>query len=712
MSPIRRRTVPVISQAEVAECGLACLAMIVNAYGHKLSMRALRAAFPPSIRGMTLAQMASLAGELGMDAACIEFEPKALHRLPRPCILHWGHDHFVVLVKATSRHVIVNDPASGRRKLGRAEALEKITGVGLLLKTNESFGERRLQAPGISFRAVTGGMSGIALPLIRILLIAIMLEAIGLVVPLSGQLLVDHAIPVGDRHWLIAIAAGFAVLLLAQAMLNALRSWLVIVLGTEVALSWGRNIFAHLMRLPSSFFLNRPLGDILSRFEAVNTMQFTLTNRFVEVLLDGATAVFTAIVLSLYSLKLAAITFVCFLLYSLMRLVLFRPLEEANQLVLNGNASVQSILVESIRGVQTIKLNNAGGARIQHFFASAAEARRRKLCLEALNVTFTTTSGFVQSIHSLLVLAVGAGLVMDRLLTVGALMAYVLYSGQFADRATKLLDYGIELRMLFMHADRLSDIVLSPPESSAHRTGDAWPTDMAVEFRNVSFRYHKDDRFILKDCSFVIPSHEVIAIVGPSGCGKTTLAKLLLGLLDPESGQILIGGVDTRTLGKEQVRQIAASVLQDDLVFSGSIESNIHFFSDAPDPQRVESAAKLAQFHDEICGFWMGYRTIVGDMGASLSAGQRQRLLLARAIYRDPGILVLDEATSHLDVANERLVAQALRGLGMTRLVIAHRPQTISMTNGVLEFVDEGTVRLVLDRRTTPHSMTTAEAVR
>jgi ATP-binding cassette subfamily B protein RaxB len=200
--------------------------------------------------------------------------------------------------------------------------------------------------------------------------------------------------------------------------------------------------------------------------------------------------------------------------------------------------------------------------------------------------------------------------------------------------------------------------------------------------------------------------------VGPSGCGKTTLAKLLLGLLDPESGQILIGGVDTRTLGKEQVRQIAASVLQDDLVFSGSIESNIHFFSDAPDPQRVESAAKLAQFHDEICGFWMGYRTIVGDMGASLSAGQRQRLLLARAIYRDPGILVLDEATSHLDVANERLVAQALRGLGMTRLVIAHRPQTISMTNGVLEFVDEGTVRLVLDRRTTPHSMTTAEAVR
>lgn len=702
MTWARPRTVPMISQAEVAECGLACLAMIVGAHGQKLSMRTLRAAFPQSIRGMTLAQMASLAGELGLDAACVEFDRGALHRLPCPCILHWGYDHFVILVRVTSRHLILNDPALGRRKVEHAEAIDKITGVGLLLKPNASFGQRRLQAQAMSFRSVTGGISGIASPLVRILFIAVVLEIIGLVIPLSGQLFVDHAIPIGDKHWLVAITAGFLILLVVQALLNALRSWLVIVLGTDVALSWGRNSFAHLMRLPSPFFLNRPLGDILSRFDAVNAMQFTLTNRFVEVLLDGATALFTGVVVSLYSIKLAAVTFACFLLYSLMRVVLFRPLEEANHLVLNSNAAAQSTLVESIRGVQTIKLNNAGSARINQFVASAMEARSRKLGLERLNIAFTTTSGLVQSVHSLLVLAIGASLIIDHTLTIGALLAYTLYSGQFTDRTTKLLDYGIELRMLFMHADRLADIVQSPPEHSVQPASDAQPADMSIEFRNVSFRYHKDDRFILKDCSFLIPSNDVVAIVGPSGCGKTTLAKLLLGLLDPESGQILIGGVDTRALGKKRVRELAASVLQDDLIFSGNIGANIHFFSEEPDWERVENSAKLAQLHDEICGFWMGYRTIVGDMGASLSAGQKQRLLLARAIYRDPSVLVLDEATSHLDVDNERRVSTALRDLGMTRLIIAHRPQTISMTNGILQFVGEGEVRLAFNRQRCP----------
>ena len=264
------------------------------------------------------------------------------------------------------------------------------------------------------------------------------------------------------------------------------------------------------------------------------------------------------------------------------------------------------------------------------------------------------------------------------------LIAYLAYKDQFAGRAVGLIDKWIEFRMLRLHGERLADIVLTPPEDAQDLPEAASPVHARIEVEGLGFRYAEGEPWVLKDCSFTIEPGESVAIVGASGCGKTTLVKLLLGLLVPTEGTIRIGAQDLRKVGPRTVRAIAGAVMQDDQLFAGSVADNISFFDQHHDPARIEHAARLAAVHAEIAAMPMGYHSLIGDMGSSLSGGQKQRLLLARALYREPKLLFLDEATSHLDVANERLVNQAVRELALTKVIVAHRPETIASADRVL----------------------------
>jgi ATP-binding cassette subfamily B protein RaxB len=279
-------------------------------------------------------------------------------------------------------------------------------------------------------------------------------------------------------------------------------------------------------------------------------------------------------------------------------------------------------------------------------------------------------------------------MILANSFSVGLLVAFLAYKDLFLRRISGLIDTLVELRMLGLHAERLADIALTQPEPRSDPRPAKPVTPVAVELRDVSFRYSPNDPLILRKISLRIEAGEWVSLVGPSGCGKTTLLKLMAGLLEPTEGTILVDNEPMSRLGPERWRSMIGVVMQDDTLFAGSIADNISFFAANSDGDRIEDCAMLAAVHEDIVTMPMGYGTLIGDMGTVLSGGQKQRILLARALYRAPGLLLLDEATSHLDVARESAVNTALARLAPTRIVVAHRPETIRASRRVITFAD------------------------
>jgi ATP-binding cassette subfamily B protein RaxB len=313
------------------------------------------------------------------------------------------------------------------------------------------------------------------------------------------------------------------------------------------------------------------------------------------------------------------------------------------------------------------------------------ETTNRQLVTQKLDLLFRTANALLLGGLGILVIWLGARLVLDNLFSVGILFAFLAYKDQFLRRVSELINRVVDLHMLRLHAERLADIALTPPEPR-----DWYPDEpatrrpAAIEVRNVSFRYGTHESWVLDDVSFRIEAGESVALTGSSGSGKTTLLKLMTGLLEPTQGSILVDGEPLARIGTTRYRSMIGVVMQDDQLFAGSVAENISFFAATPDQERIEHCACLAAVHEDIIAMPMGYGSLIGDMGTVLSGGQKQRVLIARALYREPVILFMDEATSHLDVGREKAVNEAVRRTRMTRVVIAHRPETIRASNRVI----------------------------
>ena len=497
------------------------------------------------------------------------------------------------------------------------------------------------------------------------------------------QWVVDGAVVSADRDLLTVLGLGFLLLAVVQVAVAALRSWVVLYLGTTLNLQWLANVFSHLLRLPVAWFEKRHLGDVVSRFGAVTTIQRTLTSSFVEAVIDGLMAAATLAMMLVYSGTLAAIAVAAVAAYAASRAAFYAPLRRATEEHIVHAARQQSHFLETVRGVQSIKLFGRQEERRSRWLNLVVDTVNRDLAVQKLSLGFRCANGLVFGAERIAVVWAGATLVLDAAFSVGMLFAFMAYKEQFSARVAGLIDRLIELRMLQLQGERLADIVLTPAESEAPGPAPA-VAEASIEVRNLSFRYSDTEPFVLQNCTFRIEPGESVAIVGPSGGGKTTLAKVMLGLLAPTDGQVLVGGVDLQKLGVDAYRRLVGTVMQDDLLFAGSIADNVSFFDPAPSQEAVERCTRLAAVHDDIAAMPMGYHTLIGDMGAALSGGQRQRILLARALYKEPRILFLDEATSALDVQRERQVNEAIRGLNLTRVLIAHRPETIASAGRVI----------------------------
>jgi ATP-binding cassette subfamily B protein RaxB len=394
--------------------------------------------------------------------------------------------------------------------------------------------------------------------------------------------------------------------------------------------------------------------------------------------------------LFVYSTTLTWLVIGLFATYALIRWVAYRPFRQANEEQIIYDARAQSNLLESIRGVQAIKLANKQEARVATYANAVVETTNKNVAIQRLSIGFSTLQGVISGAGRVVLVWLAAKQVLDGQFSAGMLVAFVSFADQFMARGAGLVGTIIDFRMLRLHGERLADIVLTDVEPDMEAKIVREPACAgrdpvpAIDVSGVSFRYAETEPWVLEDCSFSIAPGESVALVGPSGQGKTTMAKILLGLLTPEQGSVTIDGVDIRKLGLHGYREQIGCVMQDDILFAGSIADNICFFDPQPDQARIEEAARLAQIHDDITAMPMAYQSLVGDMGSSLSGGQCQRVLLARAFYRKPAILILDEATSHLDVERERLISDAVRAMNITRIIVAHRPETIRSADRVV----------------------------
>ncbi|MGH8083768.1 MAG: peptidase domain-containing ABC transporter [Lysobacter sp.] len=683
----KSRRLRVTLQGEVTECAHACLSMVLSHHGQDWPMAHLRERFTPSTRGTNVSSLVGMAQDLGMNARIYRAEPAHLGQLKMPCVLHWDVSHFVVLESCADGLFQVVDPSIGRTSIGEAEFNSRFTGIVVEM------------TPGIEFRREAPSINTSALALLReglrervgtiatVVVLALMLEVLTLVSPLFIQAVTDAVLPGNDDRLLLILGVAFMAAALLQVAVSLSRTSLLIRLSEELTVGWNSAVGGRLLQLPYIFFMRRSIGDIHSRFGSIEEVQRTITHRFVEGVLDGATSLLSLAIILAYSPALAAVTLCFSLAYGLFRIITLPRLLQATERGIQLQSAQQGLLLEMLHGIHSIKASGRETNQLARYNRKTRDAAHAAMLVQRWTGTVDEAGQSIMRLHWIAAVGVGAALVMQGNITAGMLIAYVTYAYQFSMRSTRLLDLMSEWRMLLLHGMRLADIVSATPQS-AGGTHAAHPDRNDFSIRGLQFRYNADGPPVLRGLDLEVGSGECIAIKGPSGSGKSTLGKLMIGLLEPDDGEILIGGKAIGSLKREALREQIACVLQDDQLFSGTIAENIAFFEPGFSREDAITAARLAQIHDEIMAMPLRYDSRIIDLGASLSGGQRQRLILARALYRNPRILILDEASSHLDLDNERLVNQAIRNLRITRIIIAHRPETLATADRVLELRD------------------------
>lgn len=679
-----------ILQSEGAECGLASLAMIASHYGYKSDLTTLRKLYPQTLKGLNLQQLMAIADQLKLGSRALKLDMEHIKKLALPCILHWDMNHFVVLEGLKRQSAIIRDPARGKQQIPLTQLAEHFTGIALELTPHADFeqGDFRQHPSLISMiRSVHGASSF----LIQLLALSVVLQLFALASPYYMQLVVDDVLLNQDTNLLKVLAIAFLIIALFNTFISALRQFVVIHLGATLNQQLAFHLFRHLIHLPLDFFQKRHMGDIVSRFSSLQYLKQLITTSMVEAIIDGVMAVTTLILIYLYSAKLALIVTIVLALYLAVRLCWYRPLHHYSEEAIVSRAKEQSQFMESIRGIQTIKLGVLEVKRQALWRNQYTDALNNEVKIERLKTGYQFTNNLLFGVENVIVIYLAANLIIENNgFTLGMLTAFIAYKTQLTQRFSSLVEKIIEYRLAKLHFQRLSDITHTEQEQ-CNFEGITPKILGEIELKEVNFRYANSEPFVLQELNLKIAQGSSVAIVGESGTGKSTLLKLIIGLLKPSSGKLFFDGLDMSQISQSKFRENIAAVMQDDKLLTGTIAENICQFDPQVDFEKVIEAAKKAEIHNDIINMPMNYNSLVGDMGATLSGGQQQRLLLARALYKDPKILFLDEATAHLDVSTEQIIIENLQRLRITRVMVAHRPQTIEMADCIYE-LSEGSL--------------------
>jgi ATP-binding cassette, subfamily B, bacterial CvaB/MchF/RaxB len=697
-----RKKTPFIQQSEGSECALACIAMVAGFHGLETDLIALRRRFELSLKGATLKQVMQVAEELGFSTRPLRGEIENLDELVLPTILHWDLNHFVVLTKITrslkGRRFHVHDPASSVKILTVEELSRHFTGVALELVKSEHF-QPAVERTKLRITQLWSKMQGFWPAFGQVITLSIILQLAALASPFFLQVGIDTVFPSFDRDLLWILALGFGGLALVNMITSWLRSLVLIGLGSALSYQLVVNLFHHLLRLPLPWFEKRHVGDIISRFGSTQPISDLLSQGLIAAVIDGSMALITLGLMFVYSPILAFVALVALAAYVGLRLIFLQALKLRNIDAITTGAAESSAFIESIRGISTIKAFGEENNRQRLWQQKKAKAVNAQIKLGRLNAGFGAGQQFVIALERVVFIYLAISYAMESAISVGMIFAFQSYKQQFLDAAMRLVEQAINFRLLDVHLGRIADIALNRPESLSVTYCHLLDRDEqrkapSIELRDVWFRYGSNEAHVLKGVNLKIEAGEMVAFVGPSGGGKTTLIKIMMGLFCPTRGEVLIDGQPLNSFGVGNWRSVISSTAQDDSLFTGSLADNIAMFDPEPDLERIRFATQQTNIQAEIEAMPLKYDTLVGDMGSVLSGGQKQRILLARALYRRPAALFMDEATAHLDVPSEAVVMDVIKQQNMTRVMIAHRPQSIAAATKLFVVSDGSAIEM------------------
>ncbi|MFW0737641.1 peptidase domain-containing ABC transporter [Flavobacterium sp. T12S277] len=694
-------------QVDYKDCGPTCLKIIAKHYGKTINIQELRDFSETTREGSNLLFLSDAAEKIGFRTLGVKLNLERLEEAPLPCILHWNKNHYVVLYKIKKNRYYISDPAFGLIEYNKEDFIKfwignnadesTQEGIALLIEATPKFFQSDFDKEdnrGLGFGLLSQYVLRYKSFLIQLSIGLLASTLLQLVFPFLTQSIVDVGIQNQNIHFIYLILFAQLFLFAGRTGLELIRSWILLHLSTRINISLISDFFIKLMNLPISFFDVRMTGDIMQRINDHHRIEKILTTSSLNVLFSTINMVVMGGVLAYFNLKIFLVFFAGSLLYFGWITLFLKRREVLDYKRFAEVSSEQSKVMELINGMQEIKLHNA--EKQKRWGWEYIQARLFRVSIKGLVLEQTQTIGssVINELKNIFIIFLSAKLVIDGSITLGMMLAISSIVGSLNGPITQLIEFVRELQDAKISLARLSEIHEKEDETQQEvfQTNDV-PFDSDIDINNLSYRYLGSDISVLEDLTLKIPANKVTAIVGVSGSGKTTLMKLLLKFYEPEKGEINIGNAQLKNISQKAWRSNIGAVMQEGFIFSDTIANNIAIGVDKVDKERLVYAADVANIKEYITGLPLGYNTKIGSEGLGMSTGQKQRLLIARAVYKNPEILFFDEATSALDANNEKEIMQKLDVFfkDKTVVVIAHRLSTVMNADQIV-VLDKGKI--------------------
>jgi ATP-binding cassette, subfamily B, bacterial len=681
---LRRRRLPQLSQMNMVECGAACLAMVLSYYGRKTSVSEVSTRCDVGRDGLSALSIVKAARSYGMRVRAISLPRNDFRFVRLPAIIHWEFNHFVIIEHWSPKQVAIVDPAAGRRRLSAEEFDAGFTGIAIMLEPGTQF-NRKTSRRKVTLRGyLIQYIQKTPLTLLQILGASLVLQTIGLMSPLLSKFLIDDVLPYKQVGIMTVLAVGMILIILSQIVTSLLREWLLAYLRARLDTHMMVSFIEHLLTLPYSFFQKRSSGDLLTRLSSNTAIRDTLSSQLISTVLDVSTVIMYLGILFWQSRPFGFLTVAIGVVDAILLLSTTRPIRELMNRELAAQGKAQGYTTEALVGMATLKAAGAEQRALERwsnlFFDQLNISIKRSYITAIIGAAIST----LRSFSSLSLLWLGATQVLNGSISIGTMFALNTLATSFLSPLSSLVTSSQQLQLVHSHLERIADITETEPEQDIQTVQQPPKLSGSIQLKQVSFRYAPDTPLVLNAINLTIHAGQKVAIVGRTGSGKSTLGRLLLGLYLPTEGTISYDGIPLHTLNYQEVRRQFGVVLQDSSVFSGSVLHNITLNNPDMGLEKATQAAEMAAIHDDIVQMPMGYETFVSEGGSALSGGQRQRLALARAFASSPAIMLLDEATSNLDVITEQKVEASLQKLACTQIIIAHRLSTIRNADLIL----------------------------